>query len=410
VATRDSGELVNRPFLRLGAFRSRWTLASIAALLYWLAVQALRPYVAMRLASLGASTAQISFAVAAHPFLSLFLAIPAGRLIDRRGLRVAMISSLAAMGVVGVGYALATTTTQLVMLQLAAGLTELGGWIGIQALLTRAGEGSFRHQHLALFSVMWGIGIALGPSVGAWAFDGLGFEAVGLLYGFCGVVAALLLTVVPYRDRRVPPAALERMANASTFRGVVEVGRSRGVLAVLVASFVALWANSLRTSFYPLYLETSGVSLRAIGLLMSVGGVMILLGRLPLSWLVRRYRSGPVLVVGTAISVLSLAATPLFVISPLLLAAASASYGLGFGLNSPLTIDLMAEHSDDAQRGLAMGMRVASNRAAQVLQPLLFGAVAGPLGMAVSFGVSGVVMGVGTATMASWLRGGRVAS
>lgn len=390
------------------AYRSRWTLASVAAFFYWLAVQSLRPFVTLHLADLGASEAEVGLVVAAQSFLSLFLAVPAGRMVDRRGLRRYMLLSLLTMGLVGVGYALTNTIIQVAVMQLLAGVTELGAWIGIQALITRSGEGSFRHRHLALFSIMWGTAFAVGPSVGAWVFDMSGFEAVGVLYALCAAGAALLLVAVPYRDRPLAPdghsaGGRGRPRRTGTLRELKALGQTPAILAVLIGSFVALWANSLRTSFYPLFLENEGIPIPVIGILMSIAGATMLVGRIPLAWLVRKYGARRVLTAATVTAVISLASTPLLLTSPILLAVGSALFGVGFGLNTPITIELMAEHSDDTRRGLAMGLRVASNRAAQLLQPLLFGVVAAALGMGAGFGAGGLLMGLGVGLMMRWL-------
>jgi predicted MFS family arabinose efflux permease len=91
--------------------------------------------------------------------------------------------------------------------------------------------------------------------------------------------------------------------------------------------------------------------------------------------------------------VVVLVATPALVSPQALLWAAAGVFGAGFGLNSPITIDMLAYFTEADDRGLVMGMRVASNRLAQVVQPLLFGGVAGALGMTAGFLAAGVVMG-----------------
>lgn len=390
----------------LVSFRSRWSLVSLATLAFWLGVQALKPFVALHLADLGASEVEIGLAVAAHPLLSLFLAVPAGRFVDRRGLRRYMLVSLVLAAVTGIAYAFTRTIVQVALLQLVTGLAELGAWIGMQALVTRAGESSFRQRQVALFSIAWGLGIAFGPTLGAWLFDARGLGAVGIAYAALALVAAAAVWAVPYRDARHTATGSTTTEGTGMRAEVRSVTRRPAILAVLAASFVALWANSLRTTFYPIFLEEGGLSVPAIGFLMSLAGVTTLVGRIPLLWLVRRFGAGRVLVSGAVTVVGSLSLTPVLVTSSVLLAVASGLFGLGFGLVTPLTVDLMAEHSADEHRGLTMGMRVAANRAAQVLQPVAFGAAAGLLGMTGGFTASGVVMGAGTAIMARWLRSG----
>ena len=137
------------------ALRSRWALVAFATTLYWLAAHALRPLVALRLSELGASDAYIGLVVASYSFLSLFLAIPGGRLIDRVGTARVLVGAFLGMAGVGVGYALATTPQQLLVIMTINGVTETGAWLALQALITYAGSGAFRSKQLAIFSFGW---------------------------------------------------------------------------------------------------------------------------------------------------------------------------------------------------------------------------------------------------------------
>lgn len=377
----------------LSPYLNEWSLVSLATLLYWFASQALRPYVALSLAGLGATETEVGLAVAAHPSLSIFLAIPAGRLIDVRGLRRFMLGSLGLMSVVGAGYAFATTTPQIIVLQAAAGLAETGAWVGLQALITRAGTGDFRARHLGLFSLAWGIGVAFGPSAGAIVFESLGFGALGITYSISVALAAAAVASVRFPERTSVSVESAQGASRRTVTRVLSLGRRHGVAVVLIASFVGLWANSLRTSFYPLFLEQGGISVPTIGLLMSTAGITSLLVRVPLPWILQRFPRRRTLVVGTALAAGSLAITPLIDSSVPALTIASGLFGIGFGLSTPLTVDMMADLTASEERGLAMGMRVASNRIAQVLQPMVFGLGAAAIGMPLAFGIDGLVMG-----------------
>lgn len=390
------GEQSGESLIGYRTYLNRWTLLSVATFFYWLAVQSLRPYVPLHLADLGATEAIVGLAIAAHPFLSLFLAIPAGRFIDLRGLRRIMTISLAAMAAVGGLYATVRVVSGLVVVQALDGLAELGSWVSIQALITRVPGKTMQRAHLGLFSILWALGVAAGPIAGAFVYSHVGFLGVGLFYSLGALVALATVLLVPHRNRG--SAAFHQAPQASqgvkkALGKVVGLSRNPGVSITLVATFVMLWANSLRTSFYPLFLEREGIPVTTIGYLVSLAGVTLLIIRFFLPSLLRRYRSVTILLIGTAASVVVLVATPALVSPQALLWAAAGVFGAGFGLNSPITIDMLAYFTEADDRGLVMGMRVASNRLAQVVQPLLFGGVAGALGMTAGFLAAGVVMG-----------------
>lgn len=374
------------------ALRSRWALVSLSTLLYWCAAHALRSFVALRLDELGASDALIGVAVAAFPALSLFLAIPAGRVIDRIGLRAVLGVSYLGMVVMGAGFALARSPLQLVALQAVNGVAELGVWLALQALASAAGRAAFLTRQLALFSLAWGIGIAIGPVLGAAVFEAVGFPALGWIYAGLSAVALVAGLAAP---RAVRPEGEPDRPVGSLLAGMRVITTRPAVRAVLLASFVALYSNAIKGSFYPLYLERSGVPVARIGVLLSIIGVTSLLVRIALPALLRRWQAGAVLVAGMWVEVVTLAATPVLP-GFWLLAAAAALFGAGHGLNPPITVELMARNTEQRERGLAMGVRVTANRLAQVVQPVVFGALASVIGIAAAFPASGALLAAAT--------------
>jgi MFS family permease len=380
-----------RPVSILAGLRNRWALVTFATTLYWMAAHALRPLVPLRLSELGASDLYIGVVFASYSALSLFLAIPGGRLIDRIGTGRVLAVAFSGMAAVGVGYALATTPAQLLVLMTLNGITETGAWLALQALITYAGRGEFRTRQLSLFSFGWGLGIAVGPAIGAAIFARAGFAPLGWFFALLALTALAGVAFVPFPRSQSQQARDRGETETPRPARIGELTARPAVRAVLLSSFVALFVNAIRMSFYPLYLERSGVSVERIGLLLSVMGVVSLLIRLPLPALLRRWGESKVLVWGLWSCVVPMALTP-WLPSFWLLAVAAAVYGAAYGLNPPVTVQMMAKYTEPHERGLAMGLRITSNRLSQVAQPLLYGALATTIGMASAFPVSGVML------------------
>lgn len=384
------------PVSMAAALRSRWALVAFATTLYWLAAHGLRPLVPLRLSELGASDPYIGVVVASYSLLSLFLAIPGGRLIDRVGTGKVLAVAFSGMAVVGVGYAFARTPGQFLLLMTVNGVTETGAWLALQALITYAGRGAFREKQLAIFSFGWGLGVAAGPVIGAAIFARLGFAPLGWFFALVSLTALVGVSFVPVprTSSRNPDATQDGPPERAAISDVL--GRP-AVRAVLLSSFIALFVNAIRMSFYPLYLERSGISVERIGVLLSVMGIASLLIRLPLPAMLRRFGDNRVLVWGLWLSVVPISVTPWLPTFGLLLAAAIV-FGAAYGLNPPVTVQMMATHTRAHERGLAMGLRITSNRLAQVIQPVLFGALAPMAGIAAAFPLSGL----GLAVLTGW--------
>ena len=113
--------------------------------------------------------------------------------------------------------------------------------------------------------------------------------------------------------------------------------------------------------------------------------------------LLRRFGAGPVLVSSMWLAVIGIGLTP-WLHHVLPLAVAAVAIGVGYGVNPAVTVELPARDTRPDERGLAMGLRVTSNRLAQISQPVVFGALTAALGMAAAFPISGALL----AALALW--------
>lgn len=372
----------------LSALRERWAFASAATLLYWLAHQALRPFVAVRLDELGATAAQVGVAVAVHSIVAFALAIPMGGLGDRFGLRRLVFGSLVIMAVSGAMYPLATTAAHVAVLEGLNGVGTLGVWISLQSLVSHAGSGDYLRRHLALFSVAWGIGLAAGPTVGGLLYDHLGFATLCVAYAASTVITFAAVAAVPLDTSRLQVESDAPTSFSSKMRTILKRGPVQGVL---LSSFVMLYVQHIRQSFYPLYLERQGISVSQIGVLLTIIGVASLVVRTVTVPVTRRLGARTVLMASSVLAIVGMAATPWLVTLPMLVIGACL-VGAGQGLNAPVTVELMAMHTLASERGMGMGLRAMSNRLAGVVQPLVFGGLGSLLGLAAGFSISGLAL------------------
>ncbi|MGH3664767.1 MAG: MFS transporter [Egibacteraceae bacterium] len=364
---------------------TRWTFLSLASLCYWTGTQALRPMVALRLADLGSGDAVIGFVLGLHSFVTFFIAVPSGRLTDQIGLRRALLAGLAGMALAGVAFARFGSVWQLAVVLMVAGVAELGAWVAMQALASHAGTGQMLRRQLALFSFAWGAGLAFGPALGGALYARAGFAWVGVSYAVAAVVGGVGGALLPG-----PGDSGRDRPQVSMLSAVGQMWRSAPVKSVLLSSFVVLFVYGIRNSFYPLLLERRGVAINQIGLLLSTIGVASLLIRIPLPSMLRRAGAERTLIASMWTAIIAITLTPW--LGSLWLYVGAVCIGIGLGVNPPVTMELMAVHTAAHERGLAMGLRVGSNRLAQMVQPVLFGAVAAAAGLPAAFMAGGAFL------------------
>ena len=375
---------------RMG-LQSRWAFVSLVTLIYWLGPQSVRLFYPLELKQLGASDLVIGLAAGASSVAGLVLAVPSGYLLDRFDAQRILAISTFGLAVTTGGFVLVSSIGWMIVLMFLQGFFQMWVWLVLQQMMTRVGTGPQASRQLALFSLAWGIGLAGGPSVGAWIYGAWGFQTLTIscfLFTMCGVVGALLTPAI-LREREAPrtrPAEQRGMFGAlrRSFDDSVVVG-------VMVSTFVNIFVQSLRLSFYSLFLQRIGVPLEVIGLLLSTIGVSSLVVRFFLPVVIRRFGLIKPLIWSTWIAIIGVAMTPLSS-NIVFLAIGAVMMGAGLGANPPITINLLAG-AENEDRGLAVGLRMVANRSAQVLQPIVYGSIASLIGLGVAFPISGLLLG-----------------
>lgn len=366
---------------------SRWLFVSFVTLVYWTGPQSVRLFYPLHLQALGASDAVIGLGAGAASVAGLVLAVPSGYLLDRFDSRRVLVLATLCLAVTTGAFVLASSVAVTIGLMFLQGLFQMWVWLVLQEMMTRIGSGRWEARQLTIFSLAWGVGLAAGPTIGAWVYGAEGFQTVAIaccLFTFAGVGGALF---VPRSLREVV-----RSRHPAGMTGALR--RSLGnalVVGVMASSFVNIFVQSLRTSFYSVFLERAGISVAVIGLLLSTIGIASLVVRVILPVLMNRYGLVRPLVWSTWIAVVGLAMTPLSS-NVVFLVAGAAMMGTGLGVNPPITVSLLASAGGD-DRGIAVGLRMLANRSAQVIQPIIYGGIAAAVGLTVAFPISGVLLG-----------------
>lgn len=381
---------------------SRWATVSIATLLYWLVYLVLTAYIPIRMNELQASDLDIGLAVGARGVLPTLLAMSLGRIADRSGGRRLLFPSLLAMTLLGLAHGFVTAPWMFIVLGAFYGISTVGVWITLQAVITHAGTGMTLRTQLAFFSFMWGLGMAIGPAVGALVYDARGFTAVTIAFAIgCGLIGVFAL-LIPWG--RITSQRESDTPEVAFWDSVRVVSQRPAVRSVLLASFSTQYIFSIRSSFYPVVLERNGVSVTEIGLLLSIVGLTSLGIRAVLPLILRMVRSSTVLVATTFGGAIAITLTPVLGSFMPALLLASVVMGIAVGINPPVTVELLARYTTSTERGLSAGMRVMVNRSAQVIQPLIFGSLAALGGALLAWPASAAILTGLTVSMARALR------
>jgi MFS family permease len=358
-------------FLQAVAFRGAKMLASLSAL------------------DFGATPFQVGLLAALFPVFPLLLAVYAGRISDRIGVKMPMIGGCC-MTSIGLCIPLAWGGFNgLLAAATLIGLGQIFFQVSAHNLVGSYGDGEARVRNFATYSLAGSLAAFVGPALTGFCIDGLGFAPTYLVLAVISATAPLVLLrrgMVPPRsahDRGRPGKPLELLANP-------------GLRRTLVMSGVTLTGVELFTFYFPVYGRSIGLSASMIGLVMSSYAIAAFIVRMGMNRATRAVGEAGVLTASLLMAGATFMLVP-FVSHALLLGAVAFLLGIGLGCAQPLTILLTYNHAPKGRSGEALGMRLTVNKFTQILVPLAFGAMGSAFGLVPVFWANGLFLLAGGA-------------
>jgi MFS family permease len=233
---------------------------------------------------------------------------------------------------------------------------------------------------IGLMTTAQAVGIALGPGLGGYLYQALGFTAPFLLTAGIALVAALLaIFMVP----ETLPEQVRREARQRTGqrKGQQPKERRFSSLIWLVLPFLAIDFGMIFTypfvfPQFPFFFEkVLHYSTAQYGMLFSVYGMALALFPFLLGRLTEKLSKRPLIVTGSLLFSALIVAALLAPSYPLLLAGAALA-GLGSALVEPAMGSIYLAATTDENRGQIMGMRGSAISLAVMLGPLAQAAIA----------------------------------
>jgi MFS family permease len=361
-------------------------LAVLVSLLQGISMRGAKILVSLSALAGGATPLQVGVLAAMFAAFPLLLAVYAGKISDRIGVKRPI---LAGAAVIALGIALPLAVPGIAGLIACAALVGLGHiffHVSIHNLIGAYGEGEARTRNFATFALGGSIGAFIGPSLGGISIDVWGFPATHALLAAIALTPAIVLLAYP---RLVPNRAPHAKAEASG--GSMELLRNAGLRRTLLMSGAAITGIELFTFYFPVYGRSVGLSASAIGLVMSSYAVAAFLVRMGMPRATRRMGEVGVLTASLFMAGATYFLVPLVSQAPLL-ALIAFLLGLGLGCAQPLTIILTYNHAPAGRSGEALGMRLTVNKFTQIVVPLAFGAMGSAFGLIPVFWANGAFL------------------
>jgi predicted MFS family arabinose efflux permease len=335
---------------------------------------------------LDAGAAAVGVLAALFAVFPLLLAVHAGRISDRFGVRLPIVLGSLVMGA---SLALPLVTQGIALLFLCPALIGLGHiffHVSIHNLVGSLGAEAERTRNFSTFALGSSIAAFIGPSLAGFAIEFAGFRPAFAILALVAVLPA----VVVLAHRRIIPPVIQHQAEEQT-KSAFDLLAIPALRRTLIMSGVTLTGIELFSFYLPIYGRAIGLAPSVIGLILSSYAVAGFIVRAFMHRLAQRYTE-----VGVLTGSLFLAALAYFAVPGLadgaLLAAAAFALGLALGSAQPLTIILTYNHAPAGRSGEALGMRIMANKVTQIAVPLAFGGFGAALGAVPVFLATGVFL------------------
>ena len=337
---------------------------------------------------LGASIVQIGIITACYSLTPLFLAVFAGRFTDKFGIRFPLI-----IGCIGMIISLLIPffLPSLVFIsisQLVLGASQLLTLVAIQSGIGKSVPKEKRDKAIASFSLCASIGLMLGPVIGGYSTEHLGFQHSYFFYSIF-IIVLLLFSVFLTAAMQHPE---KKEVNKKV--KVKDVLVIPGMKRCMMVSMIVLAGQDIFYVYYPLYANSIGMKPSEIGWILMAQGLASVITRIFLSTLVNKFGRLKVLSIFMFFGAIAYGMMPLF--NQFLFALiVSAVIGIGLGIVLPLTIIITYNLAPPERTGEVLAIRMAGNRLAQIGFPFLFASISTVTGLGAIFIIQGVIVALG---------------
>jgi len=338
---------------------------------------------------LGGGPLDTGLLLATYGIFPLLLAVFTGRIADRYGARIPVVTGtiISLLGIV-----LPYFWPTLPMLFVAAAVSGAGFilvQVSVQALVGSLGSGTARTHNLNTYALVVATSDLLGPVLAGISIDNVGHVRTYLYLALPTLAAVVAVIFLAHR-------LAHRAAGGGGRAGqrMMDLVRNRDLRRMLVVSGLVMGGLDLFQLYLPIYGHSIGLSATAIGLILGSFAAATFVTRALLPALTGRLGETATLCYSIFLAAATFCLIPMFE-SALVLGITCFVLGLGMGMGQPLTVILTYNYAPAGRHGEALGLRITINNSMHVTVPAMFGAVGSLFGLAPVFWLSSVVLAAG---------------
>ena len=337
-------------------------------------VYVVRPMITYRSVDLGAEPWVVGLVGATFALAPLLFAILIGRWVDRGRDGFAMLLGSVILIVTSIALIFIQSIPLLMLAMPILGIGHLLVMVGGQSMIANRSPDSKLEKNFGLLTFYASLGHAVGPFVGGLLADRGGIEvdtvpAITFSTGLFIVGALLVVTLrhrgtVGHKEPVGSVSEIKAVLAAPTYKSAIFVAGAATAVVDVVLIFLPLLGREL------------GLSATQIGILLALRAFSSMAVRAVLGGITQRFGMLSVINSGSIVTMLGTLALA-FVTDFWWLAFVISITGFAMGIGQPATMAWVSRISEPGQKGLAISIRLTSNRLGQVVVPTVAGVLAG---------------------------------
>ena len=364
------------------------------------------PLVPLMVTDLGASPGTLGVLMSLTSIGSCFSAIPAGMLVQRYGTRIPIIMGCIFSALSCLFLYLFPSLGALLCGLTIYNVSKIILIVAAQAHVGNLGEERDASRDFGRYAAATSVGQLVGPSISGFIFDHYGSSFLWLIVSiFLLITAAAFFILID--SGKANEAYIEVKGSSFSFKlNQIKKILDFNVVVAILSSFIAVFANGVRGTFFPVYLREIGYSAFIVGVMISIRALTSIIVRCLMSRIIKLARGRyPALIFSLFALAVGIGSTP-FCHSLWALVINSIIVGMGMGLALPLGMATVSEGVPSKDRGLALGIRLTGNKLANMLNPLFFGLVTQYWGFSIAFVVGGIILVTADLPIFYWWKRG----
>jgi MFS family permease len=352
-----------------------------AGLLFWSGLAALLPTLPLYIQDAGGTSQDIGIVMGAFAVGLLASRPSLATLADRRGRKIVLLIGIAAVAIAPLGYLLTDSIPLLMAIRAFHGISISAFALAYTALVVDLSPIEHRGELIGYMSLVNPIGLALGPAIGGFLQEWVGYEpmflAAAALGGLGWICTARIQEPESIRQIDSSPEPSNQFWQM--------LGSPRIRIPATVLLLIGLAFGTLST-FVPLFIKEVGVNLN-VGLFYTAAAIASFAIRIVAGRASDRYGRGPFITLSLVFY--TLAMTLLWQAnSAASFLLAGAIQGAGSGTLIPMISALMADRSHADERGKVFGLCMVGFDVGIAIAGPISGAIATQIGYKNVFGLT----------------------